>query len=418
MDELKPVIVNGEGRNDSPTTRNLLAENEPKGKTQQSKFSGYLQAQSSENLPSPRGRGLSDDNSSLSTAPYNQLEVHRRSDEIGRVIITGPQPKSEPEARTQAPTSLDQMNLLTKFFDDHEQLDVSLVDIIKATMIGNVVTPDIAKGAPHFSGDLVEAQPFSKPAMDADSSLRNFNENSRAGALTLGLARYENASDFLIDSADSMDLKNSQTRDTSNVQHSANPEQKFLKQLENLQASEKASAEGEVGSGNLGQKSSDGTSMSQRENADQNSRGSAGQEQHGDEYDNWRSRLAELVEEKISIAVQEGLWAVKLNLKSVGIDGIDVQLSSSDNSLSGKIYTPDPVTRDLLVESLQKLERELAQSLSIQGYDEIHLEVIESPNGLPPVAMEGSKEIQVAASELLSSLSKRPKSDDGFDVFV
>ena len=158
--------------------------------------------------------------------------------------------------------------------------------------------------------------------------------------------------------------------------------------------------------------------MSQRENEDQNSRGSAGQEQHGDEYDTWRRRLAELVEEKISIAVQEGLWAVKLNLKSVGIDGIDVQLSSSDNSLSGKIYTPDPVTRDLLVESLQKLEKELAQSLSLQGYDEIHLEIIESPNGLPPVAMEGSKEIQVAASELLSSVTKRPKSDDGFDVFV
>ena len=109
---------------------------------------------------------------------------------------------------------------------------------------------------------------------------------------------------------------------------------------------------------------------------------------------------------------------MKLNLKSVGIDGIDVQLSSSDNSLSGKIYTPDPVTRDLLVESLQKLEKELAQSLSLQGYDEIHLEIIESPNGLPPVAMEGSKEIQVAASELLSSSPKRPKSDDGFDVFV
>ena len=347
----------------------------------------------------------------------NQLEVHRRSDEIGRVIITGPQPKSEPEART-SPHLDDQMNLLTKFFDDHDQLDVSLVDIIKATMIGNSVTPDMARGAPHFSGDLVESQPFSKPATVADPSLRNFHENSRAGTLTLGLARYENASDFLIDSADSMDLKNSQTRDTSNVQHSANPEQKFLKQLENLQASEKASAEGEVGSGNLGQKSSDGTSMSQRENEDQNSRGSAGQEQHGDEYDNWRSRLAELVEEKISIAVQEGLWAVKLNLKSVGIDGIDVQLSSSDNSLSGKIYTPDPVTRDLLVESLQKLEKELAQSLSLQGYDEIHLEIIESPNGLPPVAMEESKEIQVAATELLSSLSKRPKSDDGFDVFV
>ena len=31
----------------------------------------------------------------------------------------------------------------------------------------------------------------------------------------------------------------------------------------------------------------------------------------------------------------KGLWAVKLNLK-FGIDGIDVQLSSSNNSLSGK----------------------------------------------------------------------------------
>ena len=418
MDELKPVIVNGDARNDSPTTVNLSAENGYEGKTQQLEFSGYLQAQNPVTLKSPQITDLSGDKPALSKASYNQLEVHRRSDEIGRVIITGPQPKSEPEVRTQAPISADQTNLLTKFFDDHDQLDVSLVDIIRATMIGNAVSPDMAKGASHFSGDLVEAQPFSKPETDADPSLRNFLENSRAGALTLGLSRYENATDFLIDSKDSMDLKNSQARDTMNVQQSANSEQKFLKQLENLQASEKASVEGEVGSGNLGQKSSDGTSMSQRENEDQNGRGSAGQEQHGDEYDNWRSRLAELVEEKISIAVQEGLWAVKLNLKSVGIDGIDVQLSSSDKSLSGKIYTPDPVTRDLLVESLQKLEKELAQSLSLQGYDEIHLEIIESPNGLSPVAMEASKEIQVAASEILSSVSKRPKSDDGFDVFV
>ena len=123
--------------------------------------------------------------------------------------------------------------------------------------------------------------------------------------------------------------------------------------------------------------------MSQKENGDPNSRGSTGQEQHADEYDNWRSRLAELVEEKISIAVQEGLWAVKLNLKSVGIDGIDVQLSSSNNSLSGKIYTPDPAIRDLLMESLQKLEKELAQSLSVQGYDAIHLEIIESERDSP-----------------------------------
>ena len=39
-------------------------------------------------------------------------------------------------------------------------------------------------------------------------------------------------------------------------------------------------------------------------------------------------------------------------------------------------------------------------------------------NGIRPVAREASKEIQVTASELLSSVTKQPKSDDGFDVFV
>ena len=38
MDELKPVIVNGEGRNDSPTTGNLSAENEPKRKRSSQSF--------------------------------------------------------------------------------------------------------------------------------------------------------------------------------------------------------------------------------------------------------------------------------------------------------------------------------------------------------------------------------------------
>ena len=38
MDELKPVIVNGDGRNDSPITGNLLAENEPKGKRSSQSF--------------------------------------------------------------------------------------------------------------------------------------------------------------------------------------------------------------------------------------------------------------------------------------------------------------------------------------------------------------------------------------------
>ena len=115
MDDLKPVIVNGDVRNDSPLTKNLSAENEPKVKTQQSKFSGYLQAQNPENSESPQGKVLSDDKSTLRQAPLNQLEVHRRSDEIGRVIITGAQPKSEPEATTQAPMSADQQNLLTSF---------------------------------------------------------------------------------------------------------------------------------------------------------------------------------------------------------------------------------------------------------------------------------------------------------------
>ena len=130
MDELKPVTVNGEGRNDSPTTGKLLAENEPKGKTQHSKFSGYLQAQNPENLASPQGRGLSDDNSSLSTLLTTSWKFIVEAMKF-TAIITSPQPKSEPEARTQAPISTDQMNLLTKFFDDHDQLDVSLVISLK-----------------------------------------------------------------------------------------------------------------------------------------------------------------------------------------------------------------------------------------------------------------------------------------------
>ena len=43
------------------------------------------------------------------------------------------------------------------------------------------------------------------------------HENSRPGALLLGLSNYENTLDSPVDSVDSMDVKNSQTRETGNV---------------------------------------------------------------------------------------------------------------------------------------------------------------------------------------------------------
>ena len=74
--------------------------------------------------------------------------------------------------------------------------------------------------------------------------------------------------------------------------------------------------------------------------------------------------------------------------------------------------------RELLLQSVKKLEKELGQSLAIQGYKNIRLEIVENTRDLALGDVRPAKEIKIHASELLTSITRRPKADDGFDVFV
>ena len=419
MDELNPSIASTEVKNDSSAISEKTKSGSPVAETQSSKFSKYLRSQNVPKRETENNISEFENSTKTGKVPPSQLAIHRRSQEIGRVIITAPQLGQYFVENSDVPKGLNDENFLTRFFGgDDDGPDVSLVDHIRATMIGEFSRPVSTNDKtplPSNAGDYLH---FNKPAVGSTASERNASDNLLSNSPMMVSARREISADLTTELIDSSDVRGLQPKEAANLASAATVEQKFLKQSEQFQLVERASSDIESGSFNTGQRSSSDSEMSQRENAGESSEPSAGQENQGDEYDNWRGRLAALVEEKISIAVQEGLWTVKLNLQSVGLNGIGVSLSSSDDSLRGRIYAPDPEVKELLLQSVEKLEKELGQSLAIQGYKNIRLEVVENPRDLTLDDMSPANEIKVHASELLTSITTRPKADDGFDVFV
>ena len=80
-----------------------------------------------------------------------------------------------------------------------------------------------------------------------------------------------------------------------------------------------------------------------------------------EQYANWRQRFGEILGQRLSVAINNGSWNVKLNLHPSSLGHIDVTLDIGDKGIEGQINSADPVARQLLQDSLPKLRSTLAE---------------------------------------------------------
>ena len=83
-----------------------------------------------------------------------------------------------------------------------------------------------------------------------------------------------------------------------------------------------------------------------------------------EQYANWSQRFGEVLGQRLSLAINNGSWNVKLNLHPSSLGHIDISLDIGEKGIEGQINSNDSVARQLLQDSLPKLRATLAEPVS------------------------------------------------------
>ena len=113
-----------------------------------------------------------------------------------------------------------------------------------------------------------------------------------------------------------------------------------------------------------------------------------------EQYVNWSQRFGQILGQRLSVAIKNGSWNVKLNLHPSTLGHVDISLDISEKGIEGQISSNDPIARQLLQDSLSKLRATLSEL-----YDQ-----------------EGSVNLSMADKEKSGSRSEKP--DNSLEVSI
>ena len=80
-----------------------------------------------------------------------------------------------------------------------------------------------------------------------------------------------------------------------------------------------------------------------------------------EQYANWSERFGQVLGQRLSVALNNGAWNVKLNLHPSSLGHIDINLDIGERGIEGQINSTDPAARQLLQDSLSKLRATLSE---------------------------------------------------------
>jgi flagellar hook-length control protein FliK len=133
------------------------------------------------------------------------------------------------------------------------------------------------------------------------------------------------------------------------------------------------------------------------------------------QYREWSERFSELLGTRLAVAVREGSWSVQLDLDAMDLGSVAIQLSAGADGIEGQVMSSDPAVRQILAESLPKLQEALAQALG----DQIDQQTVSLSIGpIEEKDTDNFKTIALSADELSNALPADFKAGDGLNVFV
>lgn len=133
------------------------------------------------------------------------------------------------------------------------------------------------------------------------------------------------------------------------------------------------------------------------------------------QYREWSERFSEMLGTRLAVAVREGSWSVQLDLDAMDLGSVAIQLHAGEDGIQGSVTSSDPVVRQVLAESLPKLQAALESALS-DKLDNPAVSLSLGANQHP--FAEAFQTITLSAQELAQALPADFKAGDGLNVFV
>jgi flagellar hook-length control protein FliK len=138
-------------------------------------------------------------------------------------------------------------------------------------------------------------------------------------------------------------------------------------------------------------------------------------------YQDWALKFGEVLGRKLALAVNQGTWAVRLNLNPQTLGEIVVSLEVGERGLEGQLSSNDSAVRQLLSDALPKLRSSLEALLDQRGNVNILVDQEDSSKGKKP-SRDMLEEFIDLEDEIFSGSEAIPGSGnmlwDGFDALV
>lgn len=138
-------------------------------------------------------------------------------------------------------------------------------------------------------------------------------------------------------------------------------------------------------------------------------------------YQDWAEKFGEVLGQKLSLAVKQGTWAVKLNLNPHSLGEIAISLEVGERGIEGQLSANDSAVRQLMSDALPKLRSSLEElfgqsgNVNIEVGDDDASKGKQSSGDMVEIAIDLEDEIFNGNKVMAGSgITLR----DGFDVLV
>ena len=138
-------------------------------------------------------------------------------------------------------------------------------------------------------------------------------------------------------------------------------------------------------------------------------------------YQDWAEKFGEVLGQKLSLAVKQGTWAVKLNLNPHSLGEIAISLEVGEKGIEGQLSANDSAVRQLMSDALPKLRSSLEEffgqsgNVNIEVGDDDASKDKQSSGDMVEIAIDLEDEIFNGNKVMAGSgITLR----DGFDVLV
>ena len=137
-----------------------------------------------------------------------------------------------------------------------------------------------------------------------------------------------------------------------------------------------------------------------------------------EQYVNWSQRFGQILGQRLSVAIKNGSWNVKLNLHPSTLGHVDISLDISEKGIEGQISSNDPIARQLLQDSLSKLRATLSELYDQEG--SINLSMADKEkSGSRSEKPDNSLEVSIdLLAEDFTSEDGQVAEVNGLDIFV